>query len=58
MTMKKLYPLEGVVPIINTPFTDDDQIDYESLARLVEQGIRDGITGYVVPAVASLVSRK
>ena len=53
--MKTLYPLEGVVPIINTPFTDDDQIDYKSLVRLVEQGIRDGITGCIVPAVASEV---
>ena len=54
---KTLYPLEGVVPIINTPFTDDDQIDYESLSRLVEQGIKEGVTGCIVPAVASEVAK-
>ena len=55
--MKSLYPLKGIVPIINTPFTDDDRVDYESLSRLVEQGIEDGISGCIVPAVASEVSK-
>jgi len=55
--VKALYPLEGVVPIINTPFTDRDEIDIGSLERLVEQGIKDGIVGCIVPAFASEVAK-
>jgi 4-hydroxy-tetrahydrodipicolinate synthase len=55
--MKKLYPLTGIVPIVNTPFTEADEIDYESVGRLIAQGIKDGITGCIVPAVASEVSK-
>ncbi|MDA1348968.1 MAG: dihydrodipicolinate synthase family protein [Chloroflexi bacterium] len=55
--MKTLYPIKGIVPIINTPFTKDDRIDYESLSRLVEQALKDGISGCIVPAVASEVSK-
>lgn len=55
--MKTLYPLEGVVPIINTPFTDRDEIDIGSLERLIERGIKDGIVGYIVPAFASEVAK-
>ena len=55
--MKKLYPLNGIVPIVNTPFTEDDRIDVISLERLVETGIADGVSGFIVPAVASEVSK-
>ena len=54
---KSLYPLKGIVPIINTPFTDRNTIDYDSVKRLIEQGIKDGIVGCIVPAVASEVSQ-
>lgn len=55
--MKSLYPLAGVVPIINTPFTDSNELDLDSLGRLVDQGIRDGIVGCIVPAFASEVMK-
>jgi len=55
--MKALYPLAGVVPIINTPFTDSNEVDLDSIERLVEQGIRDGIVGCIVPAFASEVMK-
>ena len=54
---KTIYPLKGIVPIINTPFTDSNIIDYDSVNRLIEQGIKDGIVGCIVPAVASEVSQ-
>jgi 4-hydroxy-tetrahydrodipicolinate synthase len=55
--MKKPYPLNGIVPIVNTPFTQDDRIDIISLERLLEAGIADGVSGFIVPAVASEVSK-
>ena len=54
---KTLYPLKGIVPIVNTPFTESNIIDYDSVNRLIEQGIKDGIVGCIVPAVASEVSQ-
>ncbi len=55
--MKQLYPLTGVVPIVNTPFTDGDRLDVASLERLLNEGIADGVSGFIVPAVASEVSK-
>lgn len=47
----------GIVPIINTPFTEDMRIDDKSLQRLLDRGIEEGITGCIAPAVASEVSK-
>ncbi len=47
--------LDGITPIVNTPFSNDLAIDYVSLERLVERAIADGAVGLVVPAVASEV---
>jgi len=55
--VKELYPLTGVVPIVNTPFTEDDKLDVVSLERLLEEGIADGVSGFIVPAVASEVAK-
>jgi dihydrodipicolinate synthase/N-acetylneuraminate lyase len=52
-----MFALRGIVPIINTPFTENDSIDFASLERLLERSIDDGITGCIVPAVASEVSK-
>lgn len=49
------FELDGITPIVNTPFDEDGAIDYPSLDRLLEQGIADGIVGCIVPAVASEV---
>ncbi len=57
MTDKTLYPLSGVVPIIHTPWTEDNRIDFPSLERLIEQSIRDGVSGCILPAVASEVAK-
>jgi 4-hydroxy-tetrahydrodipicolinate synthase len=51
------YPLFGIVPIINTPFDDHLRIDFTSLERHVERSIADGISGCIVPAVASEVEK-
>ncbi|MBM3935343.1 MAG: dihydrodipicolinate synthase family protein [SAR202 cluster bacterium] len=54
---KTLFPLIGVVPIVLTPFNDDGSIDFASLEREVEHGIKDGVAGFIVPAVASEVNK-
>ena len=57
VTDKTAYPLSGVVPIIHTPWTEDDRIDFPSLERLIERSIEDGVSGCIMPAVASEVSK-
>lgn len=50
-------PLEqGIVPVIQTPFDSQGAVDYPSLHNLVEDAIAGGVTGFLVPAVASEVS--
>ena len=57
VTDKTAYPLSGVVPIIHTAWTEDDRIDFPSLERLIERSIEDGVSGCIMPAVASEVSK-
>jgi len=45
----------GIVPVLQTPFDTSGAIDYESLARLIEDGLQAGATGFLAPAVASEV---
>ncbi len=53
--MKKLYPAIGVLPAINTPFTEDDKIDFEGLSRHLENAVDSGVAGILIPVVASEV---
>lgn len=57
MTSKSLYPLTGIVTVLNTPFTADDRIDVDGLRSHVEMAIRAGIAGILVPAMASEVHK-
>jgi 4-hydroxy-tetrahydrodipicolinate synthase len=45
--------LRGLFPIAQTPFTEDDKIDLESLAEEVRFCIRGGVHGFVWPQIAS-----
>ncbi|OLE64849.1 MAG: hypothetical protein AUG74_12840, partial [Bacteroidetes bacterium 13_1_20CM_4_60_6] len=54
--MKDLYPLSGVVAIPQTPFDDDDRIDFDSLHRGVADRLAAGVDGLLYPVVASEVS--
>ena len=38
----KAKKIEGIVPVMITPFTDGGEIDYESLERLIEWYIANG----------------
>ncbi|GAB3016717.1 dihydrodipicolinate synthase family protein [Cyclobacterium sediminis] len=52
---KELYPLKGIVTVLNTPFTKHDKIDFESLKRNVNEALKAGVAGFLVPAMAAEV---
>jgi 4-hydroxy-tetrahydrodipicolinate synthase len=49
--------LDGLAPIVNTPFTDKLALDLESVERLIAASLEDGASAFIVPAVASEVSK-
>lgn len=49
--------LSGIVTVLNTPFTADDRIDTDSLRANVQQALAAGVSGFLVPAMASEVSK-
>ncbi len=53
--MKDLYPLYGIVTVLNTPFTKDDKIDETGLRLNVQTALKAGVAGFLVPAMASEV---
>jgi 4-hydroxy-tetrahydrodipicolinate synthase len=53
--MKELYPLKGIVTVLNTPFTQDGQLDIESLRKNTRLALKAGVHGFLVPAMASEV---
>ena len=50
-----MFPLKGIVTVLNTPFTRDDTIDHEALKRNVIEALKAGVAGFLVPAMASEV---
>jgi len=48
--------LKGIVSVLQLPFIHHDQIDYDSLAKLIEETIDADVNGFLVPAVASEVA--
>ena len=53
--MKELYPLKGIVTVLNTPFKTDASIDLPALQKNVLEALRAGVAGFLVPAMASEV---
>ncbi|MFB3816714.1 MAG: dihydrodipicolinate synthase family protein [Candidatus Methylomirabilales bacterium] len=51
--MKQRFVLDGIVPILQTPFLMNGAPDEESLARLADEVIAAGAAGLIYPAVAS-----
>ncbi|MEV4886740.1 4-hydroxy-tetrahydrodipicolinate synthase [Chitinophaga ginsengisegetis] len=51
--MENFKPLKGVVPIIPTPFTKEEEIDEESLRNLVDFAVNAGVEAACLPAYAS-----
>lgn len=53
--MKQLFPLHGIVTVLNTPFKTDDTIDFSALQKNVFYALDAGVAGFLVPAMASEV---
>ena len=53
--MKELFPLKGIVTVLNTPFKQDDTIDFKALKNNTREAIKAGVSGFLVPAMASEV---
>lgn len=52
-----IFDLNGVVAVINTPFTSENKIDHESIGRYVESAIESGVSGFLVPAMAAEINK-
>lgn len=48
-------PVEGVIPVAHTPFTSEDQIDWESLVRQVDWALEQGADGFCTGMVSELL---
>jgi 4-hydroxy-tetrahydrodipicolinate synthase len=55
--MKELLALRGIVTVLNTPFTAEDELDLPGLRRNVRAALRARVAGFLVPAMASEVDR-
>jgi 4-hydroxy-tetrahydrodipicolinate synthase len=53
--MKALYPLRGIITVLNTPFTAKNTVDIPALKRHVEEALQAGVHGFLVPALAAEV---
>lgn len=47
------FTINGIVPVIPTPFTADDRVDCASLRKLLEFAARGGVCAVCLPAYAS-----
>ncbi|MCK0146740.1 dihydrodipicolinate synthase family protein [Arenibacter sp. F26102] len=45
----------GIVTVLNTPFTKEDTIDHTALKNNVEEALKAGVAGILVPAMAAEV---
>lgn len=53
--MKELYPLHGIVTVLNTPFGTGGRVDYRALVCNVREAVKAGVAGFLIPAMASEV---
>lgn len=49
--------MNGIIGVINTPFTDDNTIDTDSLIRYVDHSINCGVVGFLVLGLAAEVNK-
>ena len=55
--MNKIKDLNGIIGVINTPFTKVDKIDQPSIRKYVNHSIDCGVVGFLVPAMAAEVHK-
>lgn len=54
---KQLLNMNGIVTVLNTPFTEEDTIDVQSLRTHVNVALDSGVAGFLIPAMASEVGK-
>ena len=47
--------IAGVLPVVHTPFLEDQSIDHESLKRQIDWAFEQGADGYVTGMVSELL---
>ena len=47
--------LRGIITVLNTPFTENNNLDISSLQGNIRLAIKAGVTGFLIPAMASEV---
>lgn len=57
MTGKTCFPLYGIVTVLNTPFTLDNQVELTALLENVRHALQAGVAGFLVPALAAEVNQ-
>jgi len=55
--MKQCLSLRGIVTVMNTPFTDANELDAAALRRHLRKALAAGVAGFLVPAMASEVDK-
>jgi len=55
--MVELLALEGVYTVLPTPFDERGRFDPESLGRVIDLFIADGVSGFTALGVTSEVAR-
>lgn len=50
-----MLPISGILPIVHTPFLDNDSIDTDSLKRQLDWAFELGIDGYCTGMVSELI---
>lgn len=55
--MNPIKDLKGIITVLNTPFTADDTVDIPALQNNVVLAVEAGVTGFLVPAMASEVGK-
>ncbi len=53
----KLEGLNGIIGVINTPFTDNNEIDCDSLRRYVNHSIGCGVAGFLALGMAAEINK-
>ncbi len=57
MSDKTLWPVRGIITVLNTPFDQVLNLDLDSLRKNVDYAIQAGVAGFLVPAMASEVDK-
>jgi 4-hydroxy-tetrahydrodipicolinate synthase len=53
--MKNIFPVKGILPVLQTPFLQDHNLDWTAHQELIRHALDSGANGFLVPGVASEV---